>query len=325
MKILITGCCGFIGYHVCHNILKKNKNVKLIGVDNINNYYDTKLKKSRLKILKEFSNFTFFRKDISKIKELKKIFIDKKPQIIINLAAQAGVRYSILKPEKYFESNLLGFFNLIDLSAQYNVKHFIYASTSSVYGDKKKFPITEDMNTDKPLSFYAASKKCNEVIAHSYSFIHKLPTTGLRFFTVYGPYGRPDMALFKFTKNILKNKKIDLYNNGNHIRDFTYIDYISSAILKIIYKKPKGKIPYGIYNIGGSKPEPLKKFVDILEKVLGKKSGYNYMKLQKGDIHKTHASNNKLKKRFNFKYKNKSIKEGIETFINWYKSFYNVK
>ncbi len=325
MKILITGCAGFIGFHVSNDLLDKSKNIRILGIDNLNNYYDVKLKKKRLDVLKKKKRFSFKKTDLANHKNLEKIFSVFKPNLVINLAAQAGVRYSIKNPKAYFDSNILGFFNIIDLSAKFHIKHFIYASTSSVYGEQNKFPITEMMNTNNPLSFYAASKKCNEVISHSYSFIHRLPTTGLRFFTVYGPYGRPDMALFKFTKGILNNKKIDLYNKGNHIRDFTHISYISSAFQKIIKKKPRGKIPFEIYNIGGSKPEPLKKFVHILEKTLKKKSKPNYMKLQTGDIHKTHASNKKLKKVFNFKYENINIEKGIKSFVNWYKSFYNVK
>ncbi len=325
MKILITGCAGFIGFHVCKNLIIKPKKYKILGIDNLNNYYDVNLKKKRLAILKKKKSFQFKKVDISDNQKLKNIFSSFKPNLVINLAAQAGVRYSIKNPKKYFDANILGFFNLIDLSVKNRVKHFIYASTSSVYGEQKKFPVTENMKTDKPLSFYAASKKCNEVIAYSYSFINKLPTTGLRFFTVYGEYGRPDMALFKFTKGILDKKKIELYNHGNHIRDFTHISYITSALEKIINKKPKGKVPYEMYNIGGSKPEPLKKFVNILEKTLKMKAKFKYLKLQTGDIHKTHASNKKLKKSFNFKYKNIDIKNGIRSFVDWYKSFYDVR
>ena len=322
MKILVTGCSGFIGFHVSNRLLQLSKKIHVIGIDNLNNYYDVKLKKKRLEILKKEKNFIFYKKDISNYKALKKVFTLSKPDIVLNLAAQAGVRYSIKYPEKYFNSNILGFFNLIDISKTFNVKHFVYASTSSVYGNIKKFPITEEMNTDKPLSFYAASKKCNEIIAHSYSFIHKLPTTGLRFFTVYGPYGRPDMALFKFTKNIIKNKKIDLYNFGNHIRDFTYIDYVSNAVIKVIQNIPNQKIPYEIYNVGGSKPEPLKKFIKTLETTLKKKAKVNYMKLQVGDVHKTHASNKKLLKKIKLNLKPIGIKDGIKYFVNWYKAFY---
>lgn len=323
MRILVTGCSGFIGFHVCNKLLQLNNKIYLIGIDNLNNYYDVKLKKERLKILKKKKNFIFYKEDISNYNKLKKVFALSKPDIVLNLAAQAGVRYSIKYPQKYFDSNILGFFNLIDISKNFKVKHFIYASTSSVYGNNNKFPITEEMNTDKPLSFYAASKKCNEIIAHSYSFIYGLPTTGLRFFTVYGPFGRPDMALFKFTKNILNNKKINLFNYGKHTRDFTFIDYVTDAIIKIIKKYPSQKVPYEIYNIGGSKPVSLIKFINILEKNLGKKAKIKYFKLQKGDVQKTHASNAKLIKKINIKSKPLDIKYGIKLFIDWYKNFYD--
>ena len=323
MRILVTGCSGFIGFHVCNKLLQLNNKIYLIGIDNLNNYYDVKLKKERLKIFKKKKNFIFYKEDISNYNKLKKVFALSKPDIVLNLAAQAGVRYSIKYPQKYFDSNILGFFNLIDISKNFKVKHFIYASTSSVYGNNNKFPITEEMNTDKPLSFYAASKKCNEIIAHSYSFIYGLPTTGLRFFTVYGPFGRPDMSLFKFTKNILNNKKINLFNYGKHTRDFTFIDYVTDAIIKIIKKYPSQKVPYEIYNIGGSKPVSLIKFINILEKNLGKKAKIKYFKLQKGDVQKTHASNAKLIKKINIKSKPPDIKYGIKLFIDWYKNFYD--
>lgn len=323
MRILVTGCSGFIGFHVCSKLLQLHKKIYLVGIDNLNNYYDVKLKKDRLKILKKKKHFLFFKEDISNYNKLKKVFKLSKPDIVLNLAAQAGVRFSIKYPQKYFDSNILGFFNLIDISKNFKVKHFIYASTSSVYGNNNKFPITEEMNTDKPLSFYAASKKCNEIIAHSYSFIHGLPTTGLRFFTVYGPFGRPDMALFKFTKNILNNKKINLFNYGKHTRDFTFIDYVTDAIVKIIKKYPSQKVPYEIYNIGGSKPVSLIKLINILEKNLGKKAKIKYFKLQKGDVKKTHASNAKLVKKINIKSKPTDIKYGIKLFVDWYKNFYD--
>ena len=324
MNILITGCAGFIGFHVCNNLLNSKKN-KIIGIDNVNNYYDVNLKHERLKVLKKKKNFIFFKGDISNLKFLKKIFNYQKITHVINLAAQAGVRYSIKNPEAYYNSNIKGFFNLINISKEFKIKHFVYASTSSVYGNKKKFPITEEMNSDLPLSFYAATKKCNEIIAHSYSYIYNLPTTGLRFFTVYGPYGRPDMAIFKFTKNILNNKKINLFNHGKHTRDFTFINYVAEAVVKIIDKYPSQKIPYEIYNIGGSKPITLMNFINILEKNLGKKAKIKYLKLQKGDVKKTHASNAKLIKKINFKSKPLDVKFGVKLFTEWYKNFYDTK
>ena len=238
-KILITGAAGFIGFHVSLKLLKSGKNV--VGIDNLNNYYDPKLKISRLNILKKYKNFIFKKIDLVDRKNLNKIFQKNKIEKVVNLAAQAGVRYSLINPKSYIDTNIVGFFNVIDLSREYKVKHFIYASTSSVYGALQKMPFKETYTTDHPIQLYAATKKSNELIAHSYSHIYKLPTTGLRFFTVYGPWGRPDMALFKFTKNILSNKKIDVYNYGNHSRDFTYIEDIVQGILKSTNKIPKYK------------------------------------------------------------------------------------
>lgn len=324
MNILITGCAGFIGFNLCNRILNEKKTYKIYGIDNLNNYYDVKLKKNRLNILKKYKKFYFDKINISQKKKLSSFFRKNKFDIVIHLAAQAGVRYSITNPDVYLESNIIGFFNLIENAKSQKIKHFIYASTSSVYGDSKKFPIKENFNTDKPLSFYAASKKCNEIIAHSFSAIYKLPTTGLRFFTVYGPYGRPDMSLFKFTKNILSNKKIDLYNNGNHIRDFTYIDDITSYIIKIINKIPRGRIPYSVFNLGSNNPKHLKNFISIIEKNLSKKAKINKLKLQVGDVHKTHADNKKIKEITKIK-KNTTIFSGIEKFIEWYKTYYNQK
>ncbi len=320
-KILISGCSGFIGFSLSLFLLKKNSKFVVVGVDNINNYYDQNLKKNRLKILKQFKNFNFHKIDITNEKKMNKIFLRYKIDYIVHLAAQAGVRYSISNPKKYFDSNLLGFFNIIECAKKFKVKHFIYASTSSVYGDNNILPSKETFNTDKPLSFYAATKKCNEVIAYSYSNIFDLPTTGLRFFTVYGPYGRPDMSLFKFTKNILENKKIELYNKGKHVRDFTYIDDICESINKIITKIPKGKIKYRLLNIGSNKPQNLKKFISIIEKNLNKNVKVKNLPLQKGDIEKTNASNEKLFRLINYLPKTK-IEDGIKSFIAWYKEYY---
>ena len=240
---------------------------------------------------------------------------------MINLAAQAGVRNSIINPREYLESNLIGFFNIIDLSKVYKIKHFIYASTSSVYGDSKKFPLKENLNTDKPLSFYAATKKSNEVIAYSYSNIYNLPTTGLRFFTVYGPQGRPDMSLFKFVDAITKNKRINLFNNGKHLRDFTFVDDVAKSIFKLINKKSKNKIPHQIFNVGSDNPVKLKEFVKVIENYLNKKAKINYLSLQKGDVYKTHASIEKLKKMIKYSPKT-SINQGIKQFVEWYFSYY---
>ena len=319
MTILITGSAGFIGYHVTKKIL--NKNIKVIGIDNINNYYDINLKKNRIKDLKKNKKFFFYKVDLSNYKKLDNIVKNKKIKIIIHLAAQAGVRYSIKNPRIYFKSNLEGFFNILEISRHNNIKHLIYASTSSVYGDSKKFPLSEINRTDQPLSFYAATKKSNEVMAHSYSYIYKLPCTGVRFFTVYGPYGRPDMALFKFTKNILNNHPIELYNNGNHFRDFTYVDDIVDGIYSLIEKQSKKTIPYEIFNIGNGTPKKLLDYLKHIEKNLNKISKTKKLPLQTGDIVKTHSNINKLKKYTGYKPKT-NIKIGISRFIEWYKDYY---
>ena len=239
-NILITGCAGFIGYHVVNNLISNDK-FHVIGVDNINNYYDVNLKKSRLKNLLTYKNFKFYKLDINNKKKICSICKKYKIKIIINLAAQAGVRYSTENPKKYFDSNLKGFFNILEISREISLEHLITASSSSVYGNQKKFPLNESNNTDNPLSFYAATKKSNEVMAHAYSNIYKTPITCLRIFTAFGIYGRPDMALFQFTKNILKRNKITVFNKGNHERDFTHVDFIADSIIGLINKPPKKK------------------------------------------------------------------------------------
>ena len=321
MSILITGAAGFIGYHLSKKIL--NKNTEVIGIDNINNYYDINLKKNRIKELKKNKKFQFYKIDICEYKKLNDIVKKNKIKYIIHLAAQAGVRYSIKDPRTYFKSNLEGFFNVLEISRHNNIKHLIYASTSSVYGDSKKFPLSEINRTDKPLSFYAATKKSNEVMAHSYSYIYKLPCTGVRFFTVYGPFGRPDMALFKFTKNILNNQPIELYNKGNHFRDFTYIDDIVDGIYSLIKKQSKKSIPYEIFNIGNGTPNKLLDYLKHIENNLNKISKTKKLPLQVGDIVKTHSNINKLKKFTSYKPKT-NIKIGISRFIEWYKDYYRI-
>ncbi len=320
INILVTGCAGFIGFHLAQKILS-NPNYNLIGIDNLNDYYDVNLKQNRLKILKKNELFSFYKIDINSKKRLENIFKKNKFTYVINLAAQAGVLHSVKFPEDYFNSNIKGFFNLIDLCKKFEIKHFIFASTSSVYGPAKTFPLKEDHNTDKPLSFYAASKKCNEVIAHSYSNMYKLPCTALRFFTVYGPMGRPDMALFLFTEAIMKKKSIKLNNNGNHVRDFTHVDDIVEGIYKLMDKKPKELIPYNVYNIGNSKPEKLLTFLKLIEKYLGRKTIITKRKMQLGDVYKTHASINKLNEAINYK-PSKNINVGIKEFVYWYKDYF---
>ncbi len=316
MNILITGCAGFIGFHLSNKLLKK-KNNNVFGIDNLNNYYDVNLKKSRLKILKKNKNFIFFKKNIINSNFIEKIFSKYKFTYVIHLAAQAGVRHSIVHPTDYMESNLVGFFNLINSSRLNKIKHFIYASTSSVYGDSNLFPLKEDSNTNNPLTFYAASKKSNEVVAHSFSNIYKLPATGLRFFTVYGSYGRPDMALYKFVDSIYKNKPITLFNKGNHFRDFTHVNDVVDSIAKIMNKAKKSAIPHQILNISSNKPISLLDFIKIIENNLGKKSKIKKLGLQKGDVLKTHGSNQNLIKIIG-KIKYTNIRNGIEDFINWY-------
>ena len=321
MSILITGSAGFIGYHLTEKHLKKNINV--IGIDNINNYYDTKLKKNRINELKKNKKFKFYKIDLCEYKKLDNVIKKNKIKFIIHLAAQAGVRYSIKNPKIYFKSNLEGFFNILEVSRHNKIKHLIFASTSSVYGDTKKFPLNENNRTDHPLSFYAATKKSNEVMAHSYSYIYKLPCTGVRFFTVYGPFGRPDMALFKFTKNIINNQSIELFNNGNHLRDFTYVDDIVDGIYSLIKRQSKKNIPYEIFNIGNGNPKKLKDYLKLIEKKLNSKAKVKKLPLQIGDIFKTHSDIKKLKKYTNYKPKT-NIEVGISKFIEWYKDYYKL-
>ena len=316
MKILVTGCAGFIGYHLSKSLLNNKKN-KVFGIDNLNNYYDIKLKKNRLKSLKLNQNFIFNKIDISNKKKLKDNFSKNKYNIVVNLAAQAGVRYSIEKPEIYQKTNVNGFFNILEKCKNFKIKHLIHASTSSVYGDNTKFPLEENFNTDKPLSFYAATKKSNEVMAYSYSNIYKLPVTILRFFTVYGPKGRPDMSLYKFTDAIINNKPVKLFNNGNHIRDFTYISDVINAIEKVILSKNLNKVPYQVFNVSSNNPKSLKKFLNEIEKNCNKISKRVYLKLQKGDVHKTHGSNDLISKKLGFK-PSVNIEKGIFNFVKWF-------
>ena len=322
MKILITGAAGFIGYHLTNKLIKTKH--KIFGVDNFNNYYSVKLKKDRLKDLtSQKKQFIFYKNDIFNKEFINKIFKKNKFDIVINLAAQAGVRYSIKNPESYIRRNIIGYFNILEACRFNKVKHLIYASTSSVYGDSTKFPLSEKLNTNKPLQLYAATKLSNELMAHSYSSLFNFKTTGLRFFTVYGPWGRPDMALFLMTKNIILDKKIKLFNYGNHIRDFTYVDDVIDAILKITLNKKKTRIKSEVYNIGNGKPVHLKKYIKEIELCLGKKAKIENLPLQMGDIVKTHASIRKIQKNFKFKPKF-NVKSGVRNFIHWYKSYFKI-
>ena len=321
MSILITGVAGFIGFHTATFFLKKK--IKIIGVDNLNNYYDVKLKNARLNQLKKFKNFTFLKKDIQD----KKIFKDLKREkinCIINLAAQAGVRHSLKDPYTYINSNILGHLNLLELAREFDITKFIYASSSSVYGGNKKLPFSIDQRVDSPVSLYAASKKSTELLAECYSKLFKIQCIGLRFFTVYGPWGRPDMATFIFTKKILENKKIDIFNYGKMKRDFTYIDDIVSGVEGAVNYKINKKSLHNIYNLGNSNSENLLDFIGLIEKNLGIKSKRNFLPLQAGDVPETFADIEKSKKDLKF-FPLTKIKDGLPKFIEWYKNYYDLK
>ena len=315
MKILITGAAGFIGYHLANKLASVSDN-EVVGIDNINSYYDTNLKKERLKLLK-FKNIDCFKVDIFNKKKLENIFKDFRPDHVYHLAAQAGVRFSIENPYQYIESNLVGFFNILECCKLYNSKKLFFASSSSIYGRNLNDKFKENDFSDYPLNLYAASKKSNELMAYSYSNLFKLKCIGLRFFTVYGPFGRPDMMYFKFTKNIIENKHIELFNSGNHTRDFTYIDDVIKCIVKIINKPPKSKIPYEIYNISGNSPKKLSHFIKIIEKNIKFNLIKNYLPLQTGDVKTTNGDNKKLKRKIKTG-KFTSIEIGISKFTKWY-------
>ena len=317
--ILITGCSGFIGYHLCNFLLKKNR--KIIGIDNLNSYYDRKLKIKRLINLKNYQNFKFFNKDLTNFLDIYKIVRKYKFKIIIHLAAQPGVRYSLNKPNQTLYNNLNSFNNIIEITRLKKVKKFIYASSSSVYGDVKKSPFTEDDYSIRPVSVYGASKLSNEIVADVYSKNFNLNCFGLRFFTVYGPFGRPDMAYYDFALKNLRNRKIELYNNAKMLRDFTYIDDVIAAIIKIIDKKdlPKG---HHVLNIGKGKPDKLLDLVNLLQSNLKNKFNVNYKNfIPKGDIKKTYSNNYKIKKLLKWSPVI-SLDEGIYRFVNWFKKYY---
>ena len=318
MKILLTGAAGFIGFHTCLLLLRKK--YKVIGIDNVNSYYDVGLKKDRLSNLRKFSNFKFFKKNIED-QNLIKVFSKEKIDVIINLAAQAGVRHSLKDPYSYINANVLGQVNLLELAKKNNVKKFIYASSSSVYGGNKKMPFSPEQRVDKPISLYAASKKSSELIAECYSHLFDIKCIGLRFFTVYGPWGRPDMATFIFTKNIINKKKIDVYNFGNMRRDFTYVSDIANGILGAI--KLKKKIKHKIYNLGNSNPEVLLDFINVIENTLKIEAKKNFIAIQPGDVPKTYANIKESKKDLKFNPKTK-IEKGIQEFVKWYKKYYNI-
>jgi UDP-glucuronate 4-epimerase len=319
MKILVTGAAGFIGAALSLHLLERGDDV--VGMDNLNDYYDIHLKKARLVRLTPHKNFTFLECDIANNEAIAPLFAKEKFQCVVHLAAQAGVRYSITNPLVYAQSNLVGFLTILEGCRQQNVAHLVYASSSSVYGANTKLPFSTSDNVDHPVSLYAATKKANELMAHSYSHLYGLSTTGLRFFTVYGEWGRPDMSPFIFTRQILANKPIDLFNYGNHQRDFTYIDDIIKGIMCVVDTPPTEN--YRLYNIGNSQPEQLLTFVETLEKYLGKTAIKNLLPMQAGDVQDTYADMDGMKRDFNYSPKT-SLDEGLEKFVQWYKSFYDV-
>ncbi len=333
--ILVTGCAGFIGFHLANRLLSDNYWV--VGLDNLNDYYDPALKEARLKLLHKHNRFTFIRASLEDRDAVNKVFTDYPITKVINLAAQAGIRYSLKKPYTYIESNIVGFMNILEACRHNEIEHLIYASSSSVYGANKTKPFSVHHNVDHPISLYAATKKANELMAHTYSYLYGLPTTGLRFFTVYGPWGRPDMALFKFTKAILEGKPIEVYNYGKMKRDFTYIDDVIEGIVRLLNRIPQpdpnwdGKqpdpgtssAPYRIYNIGNNKPEDLLNFISVLERELGKEAQKVFLPLQAGDVPETFADIDDLIRDVGFKPKI-TIEEGIKRFVEWYKGYYNL-
>jgi UDP-glucuronate 4-epimerase len=350
-KILVTGCAGFIGYHLT-DLLLIDDNFEIIGLDIITDYYDVNLKFNRLRLLgieinsisekqiissEKKSNFKFIKADLSDYNFIVDFIKDQKFDYVVNLAAQAGVRYSIEKPLLYSQSNITGFLSILEGCRQAEVKHLIYASTSSVYGLNAKMPLNETMSTDHPMSFYAATKKANEIMAHSYSHLFNLPTTGLRFFTVYGPWGRPDMALFLFADAISKNNPINVFNHGKMVRDFTYVYDIVKSIKLLLPLAPNNNInwdcenptlasssaPYLILNIGNSTPTSIEKYISALENELGRKAIRNYLDIQPGDVVSTHADTSLLKNRVSFS-PNTSIEQGIKEFVKWYREYFNV-
>jgi UDP-glucuronate 4-epimerase len=335
MRILVTGTAGFIGNALAIKLLERGDEV--IGLDNLNDYYDVNLKKDRLARIAEHPGFTDLRISLEDRAALAQAFAEHKPQRAVNLAAQAGVRYSIDHPETYVDSNLVGFLHILEGCRHHGVEHLVYASSSSVYGANTKMPFSVHHNVDHPMSLYAATKKANELMAHTYSSLYQLPTTGLRFFTVYGPWGRPDMALFKFTKNILAGEPIDVFNNGQHKRDFTYIDDIVEGVIRTLDKVPdpdsnwhgdapdsaSSYAPYRLYNIGNNRPVELMRFIEVLEQCLGRQAEKNMLPLQQGDVPATYADIDDLSRDVGFR-PDTPIETGIANFVAWYRDYYKV-
>lgn len=329
----MTGVAGFIGMHSAKKLLDDGH--EIIGIDNLNDYYDVTLKEDRLKTLEGYKNFRFLKLDIKNQKDILDLFKKELPQRVLHLAAQAGVRYSIQNPYAYIDSNIQGFINILEGCRAIKTEHLVYATSSSVYGGNEKVPFSEHDNVDHPISLYAATKKANELMAHTYSHLYQIPTTGLRFFTVYGPWGRPDMALFLFTKAILKDQPIDIFNHGKMIRDFTYVDDIVESLVRIIDKVATSNsffdaknpdpatshAPYRIFNIGNNQPIPLMDYINAIESALNKKAIKNLMGMQPGDVPVTSADTSELNEWVNFK-PNTSVQEGVKRFVDWYKHYY---
>lgn len=324
-KYFITGGAGFIGFFLSKKLLEQGAEV--VGIDNMNDYYDVRLKETRLNILREFDKFTFIKDSISDKKLVLNIFKEHTPDIVVNLAAQAGVRYSITNPDAYIESNIIGFFNILEACRYNPVEHLLYASSSSVYGMQEKTPFSVTDDVSHPISLYAATKKSNELMAFTYSHLYNIPTTGLRFFTVYGPFGRPDMAYFSFTNKMIKGETIQIFNNGDMKRDFTYIDDIVHGIENMLCNPPQGKDPAKVYNIGNNEPEDLMTYIETLERALMKEevitqpAKKEFLPMQPGDVYQTYADVSELIRDFDFK-PDTPIEKGLGEFAKWYKAFY---
>lgn len=319
MRILITGAAGFIGFHTALSLLDRGDTV--IGIDNHNDYYEPSLKEARLSILKNNNNFNFYKADLTDKEAIDHVFESKSPDYVIHLAAQAGVRYSIENPYAYINANIIGFMNILEACRYNPVKHLVYASSSSVYGANEKIPFSIKDNVVKPVSLYGATKASNELMAYSYNHLYKIPMTGLRFFTVYGPWGRPDMAYFKFTKNIINGDSIDVFNNGNHARDFTYIDDIVAGVVNSVDRHIDDKNDCKIYNLGNNKPVELMQFIQTLENIIGKKAKLNMLPMQNGDVEKTYADIIVSINELNYS-PNTNIENGLARFVEWFRDYY---
>ena len=319
MKVLITGSAGFIGMHLAERLLQRGDEV--VGIDNMNDYYDVGLKEARLARLTPRAGFRFSRIDLADREAMATLFKQERPDTVVNLAAQAGVRYSLKNPLAYADSNLLGFVNLLEGCRHNGVKHLLYASSSSVYGGNQKVPFAEDDNVDHPVSLYAATKKANELMAYAYSHLYGIPATGLRFFTVYGPWGRPDMAYFSFTQNILAGKAIDVFNHGKMQRDFTYIDDIVEGVMRILEQPPTDTPPHTVFNIGNHQPVELMTFIGQLERALGKSAQCRFLPMQDGDVPITYADTDRLQAAVGFA-PSTSLGEGIDRFVAWYRDYF---